>query len=61
MTLIVEDSSLCRELFQSSYCGIAYSAIAILVKFPASASLELPLQHAAHAAAGFTGWYAAVS
>jgi len=37
MTLIVEDSGLCRELFQSTYCGTAHSAIAVLVKLPVSA------------------------
>lgn len=45
MTLIVEDSGLSRELFQNGDYGIAYSAIAILVKFPVSASCESPLQH----------------
>lgn len=43
--LIVEDNDLSRELFQNGDCGIAYSAIAILVKFPVSASRESLLQH----------------
>lgn len=41
----MEDSGLSRELFQNGDCGIAYSAIAVLVKFPVSASRESPLQH----------------
>lgn len=30
----MEDSGLCRELFQNSCCGTAHSAIAVLVKLP---------------------------
>ena len=45
MTLIVEGSSLSRELFQNADCGVVYSAIAILVKFLLSASRESLLQH----------------
>lgn len=45
MTLTVEKSGLGRDLFQHGDCGIAYSAIALLVKFPVSASRESLLQH----------------
>lgn len=45
MTLNVEDSGLSRQLLQKGDCGIVYSAIAVLVKLPVSASRESPLQH----------------
>lgn len=45
MTLDVEDSDLSRQLLQKGDCGIVYSAVAVLVKFPVLASRESRLQH----------------
>lgn len=39
------DSGLSRDQFQSSDCGIGYSAMAFLVKFLVSAIHESLLQH----------------
>ena len=40
----MEDSGLSRQLFQNGDCGIAYSAIAVPVKFPTPGSRESLLQ-----------------
>lgn len=45
MTLTMGDSGLSRDQFQSSDCGIGYSAMAFLVKFLVSAIHESLLQH----------------